>query len=495
MKSSRHSSFRFVGCGAIASVLTWAALSAGARYAERPPERRVIKTAMNTDPLGAGGQVSWDTIEVAQFRNYARKRGWDDTDLVVRRFVGDDTQKYVASQIAGESPDIVIASDAQITFFDDHGLIEPLDKYLEQWSDYREGKLNEEILDVCRGRDGEVLGLPVYQNAPAVFAIRRDWLEKLGLDAPSTFEEARQVWQAFTHRDPDGNGQDDTYGYELTMQTRGGRHLHSLAPFMLAARVPWYKLDENRRYVPTFNTPEAASILDFIKGCHKEWLFGKDVMYRTDNAPATYLFFTQGRAGMSGPYFIDWFRQLADQNGMGDKVRIIPILWRDEEARLRDRYGTHNYVTRLRCMMKASRNKEVAWRYLEYFFSQEWIAKYISRRGLPFIRGRYLGQFGIFANETPWRMVRNDVKPGTPIDEDLVALVRPVEKYLIRTPLMSAWPEASVAICEVFVDYYNDRYPTAQAALDEAERRFRGVVESRERQRRIGERRRREAGR
>jgi putative aldouronate transport system substrate-binding protein len=42
--------------------------------------------------------------------------------------------------------------------------------------------------------------------------IRQDWLEALGLEAPTTVEELLAVAQAFTEQDPDGNGQDDTYG-------------------------------------------------------------------------------------------------------------------------------------------------------------------------------------------------------------------------------------------------------------------------------------------
>ena len=43
--------------------------------------------------------------------------------------------------------------------------------------------------------------------------IRKDWLEKLGLEVPLTLEEYLHVMKAFTERDPDGNGRNDTYGY------------------------------------------------------------------------------------------------------------------------------------------------------------------------------------------------------------------------------------------------------------------------------------------
>ena len=41
---------------------------------------------------------------------------------------------------------------------------------------------------------------------------RQDWLDNLGLGVPQTIDEYGEVLRAFTHDDPDGNGQADTYG-------------------------------------------------------------------------------------------------------------------------------------------------------------------------------------------------------------------------------------------------------------------------------------------
>jgi putative aldouronate transport system substrate-binding protein len=63
--------------------------------------------------------------------------------------------------------------------------------------------------------DGHQYGLPEPPPLPKRegFVIRKDWLDKLGLEAPTTTEELLAVAQAFTEQDPDGNGQNDTYGF------------------------------------------------------------------------------------------------------------------------------------------------------------------------------------------------------------------------------------------------------------------------------------------
>ena len=43
--------------------------------------------------------------------------------------------------------------------------------------------------------------------------IRKDWLDKLGLQVPTTTDELMEVMKAFTFNDPDGNGKNDTYGF------------------------------------------------------------------------------------------------------------------------------------------------------------------------------------------------------------------------------------------------------------------------------------------
>lgn len=61
--------------------------------------------------------------------------------------------------------------------------------------------------------------------------IRKDWLDKLGLEVPKTLDEYVNVLRAFTFNDPDDNGQKDTYGFS------GDNYYRSLVPFFYAHGV------------------------------------------------------------------------------------------------------------------------------------------------------------------------------------------------------------------------------------------------------------------
>ena len=63
---------------------------------------------------------------------------------------------------------------------------------------------------------GKVYGVP-YGNygdfLPSFPVVRKDWMDNLGVaEAPQTLDEFRELAIRFTRDDPDGNGQNDTYG-------------------------------------------------------------------------------------------------------------------------------------------------------------------------------------------------------------------------------------------------------------------------------------------
>ena len=79
---------------------------------------------------------------------------------------------------------------------------------------------NDEVSQLVYNMYGGYYFLPKPDSAdPTIYVterkglfIRKDWLEKLGLEMPSTWEELYEVCHAFTYDDPDGNGVNDTYG-------------------------------------------------------------------------------------------------------------------------------------------------------------------------------------------------------------------------------------------------------------------------------------------
>lgn len=75
----------------------------------------------------------------------------------------------------------------------------------------------EELLRLGGMPGGNIYGIYKWtQPVELMMGIRKDWLDAVGLDVPTTVDELTEVVQAFTFDDPDGNGKDDTYGMAVS---------------------------------------------------------------------------------------------------------------------------------------------------------------------------------------------------------------------------------------------------------------------------------------
>ena len=132
---------------------------------------------------------------------------------------GDEYSQKVTLAIASdELPDLLYLPVAEYSQLAEAGKLAPLDDVLEQYgSELTKKNLNSDggtILEAAK-RNDVLYGIPSgnAERIPSQFLwIRKDWLDKLGLDVPKTLDDVVEVARAFKNDDPDGNGVDDTWG-------------------------------------------------------------------------------------------------------------------------------------------------------------------------------------------------------------------------------------------------------------------------------------------
>lgn len=128
--------------------------------------------------------------------------------------------------------------------------------------------------------------------------IRQDWLDKLGLKAPTNLDEFFDVAVAFTEKDPDGNGKNDTYGFGAFLEINAlegglGRRFEPLAG---AFGVPgtWNMTKENAGL--NVRKPAYFELLQFIKKMMDAKVIDPNWMaYKKDDFRAAW---KQGKFGM-----------------------------------------------------------------------------------------------------------------------------------------------------------------------------------------------------
>ena len=132
------------------------------------------------------------------------------------------TQKVNVTIANGDIPDAMVVSSTQMKQMQEADLLADLtDLYEEYAADFTKETMTQEgdTPFLSTTIDGKLYALPITSgscDSVDVMWIRQDWLDKLGLKVPETTDELLDVIDKFTHDDPDGNGEDDTYGIGVT---------------------------------------------------------------------------------------------------------------------------------------------------------------------------------------------------------------------------------------------------------------------------------------
>lgn len=177
-----------------------------------------LRLGLNYDSVF--GWMGGESIDDNSWVNLYREMGINQEIL----FSVDATQsstKLATAISSGNYPDLISGSVTDMVQYARSGVIADITDVFEEYaSDELKEYLNYggiDVLDSCR-IDGKIYGLAQAcesQIEGMMMFIRQDWLDNLGLEIPETMEELKTVARAFTQEDPDGNGEDDTYGLAL----------------------------------------------------------------------------------------------------------------------------------------------------------------------------------------------------------------------------------------------------------------------------------------
>lgn len=134
-----------------------------------------------------------------------------DLNLTVYPAADDYNNQLNVRMSSGNFPDLFMVDRQQLIQFSKQGLLLDLTPYMD--------KLEQTVAfigedSVKKGMvDGKVYGISKSPQIPYnTLWIRKDWLDKLKLEVPTTVEQLASVAEAFTKNDPDGNGKPDTFG-------------------------------------------------------------------------------------------------------------------------------------------------------------------------------------------------------------------------------------------------------------------------------------------
>jgi putative aldouronate transport system substrate-binding protein len=214
--------------------------------------------------------------------------------------IGDRDVKINAAAAANALPDMFLVSREILTKLIQAGLVAAVDDLyplIPTWYKLYGGDDGREYA-TFNGKSYAIAYMGGGQPKNEGMLIRKDWLDRLGLKIPVTTNDYLNVMRAFTFNDPDGNGQNDTYGFGAFLDI--GNNTEGLGsrmdPFFGAfgAAGTWNLTNAN----PGLNVRKPAyfEALSYIKTMVDEKIIDPNwLTYRRDDFRASW---KQGRFGI-----------------------------------------------------------------------------------------------------------------------------------------------------------------------------------------------------
>jgi putative aldouronate transport system substrate-binding protein len=217
----------------------------------------------------------------------------------------------------GDIPDVVEIMAPDYVNYALQGAFIPLDNYIKKSAVLK--KAGHKYLYAGKV-NGKVYGFPVDNGGGCVTYIRKDWLDKLGLKVPTTWEQFYKVMEAFTFKDPDGNGKNDTVGYTAP-GVNGDIYLRDI----LQNAVLDFTV-KNGKWVDGMAQPEFTKAMERFRKAYAAGIIDKEIF--TNKTSTCRDKFYAGKVGIftywSGTRAIE-MEESVQQGPSGKSASVIPI--------------------------------------------------------------------------------------------------------------------------------------------------------------------------
>ncbi|MCK9479016.1 MAG: extracellular solute-binding protein [Firmicutes bacterium] len=267
---------------------------------------------------------------------------------------------------SNSAPDVITSFDRLfIARLANEGVIMPIEELMNKHSNEYKKYLeqNPQLMPELIFDDGQMYAIGSKRGAELVanhaMFIRRDWLDKLSLTAPTTDEELIKTAKAFKEMDPDGNGKDDTYGIAF-------QFLFPVAEAMYQGNTLWYANGNKLEYGPV--SERYLDVLTFLKRIYDEGLI--DPEFFTDpNSVKIKQAWNKGKAGI---YFAQFnssgYREVMQNEPSAVIEPLEPVATKYGRNGLWQEVSPRMYVT----LNKGTKEPEAAMKFFDWMISDGW---------------------------------------------------------------------------------------------------------------------------
>ena len=225
---------------------------------------------------------------------------------------------------AGEIPDMfIVTNQNDLVQLAESGLIMPVDdvvdKYFTTWDKEIQSSDGGKLYEMTM-YDGQCYGIPCNISDTDTFSyiwLRKDWMEKLNLEAPKTMDDLRNIMLAF--KEAKLGGSENTYGMvidkDLYYSTRG-----LFAGF--GAYPEFWVEDENGGLVWGGTQENVKKALTYLNGLYNDGLLDKEFITQSNTDAKALMFNSQAGILYAGHWLAHDLQKLHDNDPESDWICV-----------------------------------------------------------------------------------------------------------------------------------------------------------------------------
>ncbi|MBO2942420.1 extracellular solute-binding protein [Paenibacillus sp. F411] len=157
-------------------------------------------------------------------------------------------------------------------------MVLPLNDLIDQYGPNLKKNIPQEAWDAVTV-NGQIISIPQPQvgnaSAERLIYVRKDWLDKLGLDVPETSDEFLEMLRAFRDGDPNNNGQKDEIPFTMRKNFAWGDNIFGMWGVNPPLGTFAYYEDE---LIHSAAHPNTKNALEFIQTMYQEKLLDADFL-------------------------------------------------------------------------------------------------------------------------------------------------------------------------------------------------------------------------
>lgn len=362
-----------------AAILTAALMLGGCQYSGTQDAAQTQEGGTKQDPALENESQDADVVSLKYLHvsesfdpetDYTRELIRDLLNVDIIPEMGNEDDKVNLILSSGQDYDMIKLTNRNLLIsYVQNDVIWPLDEYIDQYPDLKNAFTEDEWATVTF--DGKIYAIPETNTDDVEwgFAIRKDWLDALGEEMPSTPDDLYRVLKRFKEEDPGNVGSENVI--PLTME--GTVEFNGLAQaFGLGESIDSY-IEKDGALVPGVEQEGAKELVTFLNRLYTEGLLDADYPSNTNETMISKVAAGYAGACRMTPWESAALRTLRENVPDSNLTFLEPFAAKDGSRSIANRSGLKGFLI----VPKASDKAAEVVKYCNDFLEEENYTKLI----------------------------------------------------------------------------------------------------------------------